>query len=396
MVIKVKTIKRSSVDMKCEKLFETIDNLQEKYVNLLADVCDIESPTDYKEGVDRVGNYFINYAKEKGWKVEVCSQKVSGDVVCITLNPDAKKPPIALSGHMDTVHPVGSFDEPKVRREGNRLYGPGTKDCKGGIVAGLLAMEALFQCGFEERPVLLLLQSDEEKSSMPSGKETIKYICKKAEGAEAFLNIEGTSNYTAVLERKGILRLKLTVYGKAAHSAMCYDGANAVCEAAYKIIELEKMKNKDGLTCNCTNVKGGTAPNVVAERCEFIADIRFATLKEKDEVYELVRALAEKSFIEGTSCEVEEVSYRPPMEYTERNVRLLKRMNEIFRENGLHELRGISANGGSDAAYVTIAGIPCVDSISTDGGATHSRGEYALIDSIGEAAKRIASVIYCL
>ena len=102
--------------MNCKKIFETIDNLQEKYVNLLADVCDIESPTDYKEGVDRVGNYFINYAKEKGWKVEVCSQKVSGDVVCITLNPDAKKAPIALSGHMDTVHPVGSFAEPKVRR----------------------------------------------------------------------------------------------------------------------------------------------------------------------------------------------------------------------------------------------------------------------------------------
>lgn len=317
--------------MKCEKLFETIDGLQEKYVNILADVCSIESPTDYKEGVDRVGKYFMDFAKEKGWKVEICPQNVSGDIACITLNPDAKKPPIALSGHMDTVHPVGSFDAPIVRREGNRLYGPGTKDCKGGIVAGLLAMEALCQCEFKERPVLLLLQSDEEKSSMPSGKETIKYICRKAEGAEAFLNIEGTSNHTAVIARKGILRLKLTVYGKAAHSAMCYDGANAVAEAAYKIIELEKMKESGGLTCNCTNIKGGTAPNVVAERCEFIADIRFATLKEKDEAYDRVRAIAQKSFIEGTRCEVEEVSYRPPMEYTERNAALLEKNERNFQ-----------------------------------------------------------------
>lgn len=379
--------------MNCEKLFKVIDSLQEKYVDFLSDICRIESPTDYKEGVDRVGRYFIDYAKEKGWEIEVCPQSVSGDVVCITLNPNAKGTPIALSGHMDTVHPVGSFDAPIVRREGNRLYGPGTKDCKGGIVAGLLAMDALSQCGYAERPVLLLLQSDEEKSSMPSGKETIKYICKKAEGAAAFLNIEGTSEHTAVLVRKGILRLRLTVRGKAAHSAMCYDGANAVCEAAHKIIELEKMKNKDGLTCNCTNIKGGTAPNVVAEKCEFIADIRFATLKEKDEAYARVCKIAEKSFIEGTCCEVEEVSYRPPMEYTERNANLLKRMNEIFKENGLAELRPISANGGSDAAYATIAKIPCVDSISTDGAGTHSRGEYALIDTMGEAAKRIASVI---
>jgi len=383
--------------MICDKIFEKIDELSGRHLDFLEEICSIESPTDYKEGVDRVGRRFMDFARERGWEIEVCPQKISGDAICITLNPNAKKQPIAISGHMDTVHPVGSFGEqPIVRREGGKMYGPGTKDCKGGIVAGLLAMDALSQCGFDERPVLLLLQSDEEKSSMPSGKETIKYICKKAEGSAAFLNIEGTADHTAVLQRKGILRLKLTVHGKAAHSAMCYDGVNAVAEAAYKIIELEKMKNKGGLTCNCTNIKGGTAPNVVAEWCEFIADIRFSTLKEKDEAYERVRATAERSFLDGTTCEIVEVSYRPPMEYTERNANLLKRMNAIFKENGLAELRPISANGGSDAAYATIAKIPCVDSISTDGGATHSRGEYALIDTIGEAAKRIASVIYFL
>ena len=52
-------------------------------------------------------------------------------------------------------------------------------------------------------------------------------------------------------------------------------------------------------------------------------------------------------------------------------------------------------NGGSDAAYVTMCGIPCIDSISVDGGLTHSRGEYVLIDTIAEAAKRIASVVFC-
>ena len=383
--------------MTCERIFEKIDELSGLHLDFLEEICSIESPTDYKEGVDKVGRRFMDFARERGWEIEVCSQRVSGDAICITLNPNAKKPPISISGHMDTVHPVGSFGEqPIVRREDGKMYGPGTKDCKGGIVAGLLAMDALYQCGFNDRPVLLLLQSDEEKSSMPSGKETIKYICKKAEGSRAFLNIEGTADHTAVLQRKGILRLRLTVHGKAAHSAMCYDGSNAVAEAAYKIIELEKMKNKGGLTCNCTNVKGGTAPNVVAEWCEFVADIRFATLKEKDEAYERVRAVAERSYVDGTTCEIVEVSYRPPMEYEERNVKLLERMNEIFRENGLCELKGISANGGSDAAYVTIAGIPCVDSISTDGGATHSRGEYAIMDSVGEAAKRIASVICCL
>ena len=378
--------------MNCDKLFETIDGLSEKYINILADICNIESPTDCKEGVDRVGAYVMDIAKAKGWDIEVSPQAVSGDAVCITLNPEAKGAPVVFSGHMDTVHPVGSFDKPIVRREGDRMYGPGTTDCKGGVVASLLALDALSTIGFSERPVKLVLQSDEEKSSMPSGKKTIEFMCEKAKGAAAFLNAEGSDKNTVVIVRKGILRLKLTVYGRAAHSALCYNGANAIAEAAHKIIELEKMKDKDGITCNCGVIHGGSVGNVVAEKCEFIADIRFATLEQKELVYAAVRTLAETTFVEGCRCEVEEVSSRPPMEYTERNAELLEKMNEIYKECGLPELTGISANGGSDAAYVTISEIPCVDSIGVSGGLIHNRGEFVYTASIAEAAKRMASV----
>ncbi|MEE1042502.1 MAG: hypothetical protein UH854_00915, partial [Clostridia bacterium] len=91
--------------MLCEALFEKISELNEYYLDVLEDVCNIESPTSYKEGVDKVGEYFINLAKNRGWTVEVYEQGVAGNVVCITMNNDAKKPPVSLSGHIDTVHP---------------------------------------------------------------------------------------------------------------------------------------------------------------------------------------------------------------------------------------------------------------------------------------------------
>ena len=69
--------------MKCKELFAKIDELDAKYIGVIEDVCNIESPTVFKEGVDAVGKYFIDAAKKFGWEIEVLPQDVSGDVVSI-------------------------------------------------------------------------------------------------------------------------------------------------------------------------------------------------------------------------------------------------------------------------------------------------------------------------
>ena len=171
-----------------DAIFTTVDELTDEYLQIWEDVCNIESPTAYKEGVDAVGQFFAEMAQKKGWKVEFCRQKVSGDAVCITLNPDVDAAPIALSGHMDTVHPVGSFGTPAVRRDEVNMYGPGTTDCKSGCVQGFFVLDVLQRCGYRKRPVKLLLQSDEEVGSRTSNKETIKWICQQAKDAVAFFN----------------------------------------------------------------------------------------------------------------------------------------------------------------------------------------------------------------
>ena len=62
--------------MMCKELFQTIESLNEEYIKFLTDICRIESPTDYKEGVDCVGKYFADKAKEKGWVVEIQNQDI--------------------------------------------------------------------------------------------------------------------------------------------------------------------------------------------------------------------------------------------------------------------------------------------------------------------------------
>ena len=112
-----------------EQLFEVIDTLLGEFTNLLEDICNIVSPTSYKAGVDKVGEYCICFAEARGWETQRFPEKISGDTVLITMNPDAEGSPITLSAHMDTVHPVGSFGIPAVRRDDEKMYGAAARVC---------------------------------------------------------------------------------------------------------------------------------------------------------------------------------------------------------------------------------------------------------------------------
>ena len=380
-----------------DKLFEVIDSLNEEYVKMWEDVCNIESPWNCKEGVDAVGEYFIRHANARGWKVDVFEQERAGNVVSITMNADVDAAPIAISGHMDTVHELGSFGYPPTRVdwENNKIYGPGTTDCKGGIVMGFLAMEALYRCGYNKRPVVMYLQSDEESSGKLSADATINHICEVAQGSLAFFNLEGSTKGQVCIGRKGIVSFEFTVTGIEAHSAGCAtNGANAICEAAYKIIELEKFKDPKGLTCCCAVINGGTKHNIIPGECKFIANVRFAKMSELEEFIAFSEKLCEDIKIPGCTCKMVIPRVRPAMELCDRNIELVNKINEIWRNNGMDELKYVFNSGGSDAANVSHSGIPAVDSMGTTGGKIHTVDEFGYISSLAEYAKRLAIVMY--
>ena len=378
-------------------LFEAIESLKGKYIKIWEDICNIESPSTDKTAVDRVGKYVSDIAKEHNWKVEVYPQERFGDVVCITLNPDAKGAPIALSGHMDTVHPIGLFGTPAVRIDGDRIYGPGVMDCKGGIVSGLLSMEALEMSGFKDRPVMLLLQSNEEIGSGINNKAPIRCICERAKDAIAFLNLEGYEGWfagKACLVRKGIAGFIFRVYGIAAHASYsAREGASAIAEASHKILALEAIKNDEGITCSVGKIKGGTARNSIPAYCEFELDARFVKEEELEELKAKVQKIADETHIAGCRTEVELINLRSPMFLCDRNTELLALSNKAFEKYGLSPLECGFRSGGSDAADVTAFGIPCMDSMGVCGERAHSKDEYAIISSLFESAKRVTAIV---
>ncbi len=379
-----------------DRLFVELDKVESEFIKFWIDVSNIESPTAYKKGVNDAEDMFAQYAQNKGWKVECFDNEFSGKIVCITMNENSKEQPIILSGHLDTVHPVGSFGTPAVRVEGDKIYGPGVMDCKGGAVAALMAMTALKNIGFVDRPVKLILQSDEEVNSMQSNKETINYIIEKAKGSIAFLNCESFKDNALVLWRKGILRYQIDVTGKSIHASRCAEGgANAIKEAAHKIIDFEAYKNADGITSVCGVIEGGTSANTVPDKCTFTVEYRYVNDAHLKEIEEFTKSVSEKVYVNGTKTEYHIIGHRHAMEKCQRNFDLLDKINDIYNKVGLKQLGARGSLGGSDAADVTVAGIPCVDSIGVEGDFIHTPREFAYVSSLKEAAKRISSVV-CL
>lgn len=381
-----------------ENAFLEIGKLFPFYLNFWKECCDIESPSDGKDGLDACCDLFIRLAKERGWDIEVLEEPKAGNAACITMNKDAQGKLLCVSGHLDTVHPIGLFGTPPTRIEGDKIYGPGVADCKGGAVAAMLAMDALKNAGFRSRPIRLLLQSDEEVGSRYSERRTINYIIDKTKDAVAFLNLEPHYAGTVCTSRKGIVTYNFTVTGVEAHSSACAtSGANAILEAAHKIIELEKIKDAEGLTCCCSIINGGTVPNTVPGSCTFKANVRYATREQLAYMDEYAKRVAETIYVKGCSTEVTRSPRgRIMMEKCERNLSLCDRLNEAFAKAGLPVLEGKMRAGGSDAADLTEAGIPSLDSLGVEGDRIHSANEYALIDSLADAAKRIVAAAYYL
>ena len=377
-----------------KRVFAKIDELRDKYLNVLIEVCNIESKSEDKEAVDKVGNYFAAIAEEMGYVIKKREFEKAGNVYSFTYNPDGKKKQISLSSHMDTVHKKGIFGYPPTRIEGDYVYGPGVNDSKGNLALELLVMEALKACGYDERPVKLILQSDEEVNSFLSDHKSLEFMVEEAKGSAAFLNAENIEpDRRLTIGRKGITSYKITITGKKVHAGWCTMGASAIKEAAYKILEFEKDNDIDGITFNCGIVNGGGVTNIVPDMCELSVEYRFKNMEQKKLADEKFKKIVETSYVEGTHAETEQISNRLPMEANEQNIGLAKTINEICEQVGIKPFEMAETPGGADGAYPSLAGIPTVDSIGIEGSGAHTLQENARISSMAEMAKVAAAVI---
>ena len=369
----------------------------EKYINFLCDICRIETPTSDKARIDKMVDFIEAFAKNEDYIVERIPFEKAGDCLLITLAGDNTKSPALLMAHMDTVHPVGLFGENDfIKIKDNVISGPGVMDCKGGIAQAFYCLERLKQ---EQnlRPVKLLLTSDEEVSAALSGQAGLDLINSTCKDCCAVLNLEAGGKQTVTVCRKGILKMQVEISGIAAHAGNAYWlGASAIKEAAHAILEIEALSQKGGITYNCGVISGGTTINTVPASCVFKLDIRISTLDEMNLAEQKIYEVCSKSVVNGTSRKAIVLSKRPPMETTDKNLKLLELWNNCANRVGAGLYKGAAKGGGSDAAYSTILGIPTLCSCAMEGFDAHAITEHADLSTFKSRADIICEVIKSL
>ncbi len=207
-----------------------------------------------------------------------------------TLKGKGTKRPICFSGHIDTV-PIGEspwrVDPFKGEIEGDRLYGRGASDMKGGVAAMVIAALQMAEEPEGEGDIVLALTAGEETgcSGALDLADRQKRMGNVLPQAGALVVGEPTDNYP-MLGHKGAFWLEVETNGVAAHGSMPEQGVNAIYLMAEAVLKLKEHSFAvaphpvlGSPTLNVGTLRAGTAVNIVAEKA--VAGIDLRTLPDQ-------------------------------------------------------------------------------------------------------------------
>lgn len=286
-------------------------------LEMLRQMVGINSYTSNREGVTRLGQFTAKCFAPLGFTAEFvpCTNPEFGDHLVLTRKGRSAKS-IALISHLDTVFPP----EEETRNnfhwqvEGDRIFGPGTQDIKGGTVMMWLVLSALREqtpAAFEEITWTLLWNCAEECFSPDFGdlcrsrfdRDTLAALVFEAEGRLG-------DEHLMVVARKGRASWRVTVEGRGAHAGGKHPhGANAIIQLGKTVQRIAALTDyKSNLTFNVATVCGGTVLNRVPHEAVAEGEFRAFTPEVYERAKKALLGLAGpgevRSLADGYPCEV--------------------------------------------------------------------------------------------
>lgn len=299
------------------------------------------------------------------------------------------EPGVLVSGHFDTVHPVGTLALNPCRIEGGRMFGPGALDMKSGNYLAMEAVRQLARAGIETPlPVTFLFTPDEEVGT-PAARGLIEA---EAQRNRYFLCPEPALADNGVSTgRYAIARFDLTARGKPSHAgAALKDGVSAVRELARRILEIEAMTTDD-CTFSVNDLRSGQWVNCVPSFAS--AQVLSMAKRQQDLDAGVARMLAMAGERDGVVFEVARGVTRPVWENGRPETMALHAVAKTVADDMGLGLPFASSGGGSDANFSGALGVASLCSLGAEGAGYHTLGEYIEIESLARRGRLMAGLL---
>ena len=354
------------------------------YLDFLHKMVAINSFTENPSGVNELNRYTAKLFKGLGFSAEVIPSVHAHYGSHLVLTKEGKREAsIGLISHLDTVFTKEEEEKNNFRwrEEGDRIYGPGTNDIKGGTMMIYMLLDALKHLAtdyFEGVTWKILLDASEEDDARDFGKICLDQLSENGVAGLVFEcgNID-QDKFSLVVARKGRAMLKVSVDGKSAHAGTDHHkGASAILQLSEAIKTIETVTDyARDITVNVGMVSGGLVTNRVPHHAEAFFEMRAFSRDAYDDAMKQLLELKDLSIVtsydEKFSCHVEVQCLRetppwPRNEQTDHLFSIWKKTAEYLGYSGMMEERG----GVSDANLICHK-IPVIDGLGPAGDNSH-------------------------
>ena len=355
-------------------------------IKTLEALVNIETGTNDAIGIPEMGNYLESRLKALGANVtrHKAEAGVVGDNIVGTFQGSGAKS-ILLMAHMDTVYARGILANAPFRVEGDKAYGAGIADAKGGIAVILHSLGLLKAQNFDKfKTITVMFNTDEEKGSFGSR----DLIQKLAAEHDYVLSYEPSGPEEGFgTATSGIAYVQAVVHGKASHAGVSPElGINALTEASALVLRTHDIQDKSkerGFNWT-TMTAGGTATNIIPDKAVVNADVRYGKNEDLDLMKSMLDAAAAKPQVTGATIDINLTRGRPAFNATDEGIKVMQKALAIYADvGGKSQIYTTRGGGGSDAAYAALSGKPVVEGLGLPGANYHSNlAEYVMTDPI--------------
>lgn len=300
----------------------------------------------------------------------------AGNNLWMESEPISDKPTVLLNAHMDTVRPASGYSrDPFVpEEEGGKLYGLGSNDDGGSLVALLEAYSILSS---KPQPYRLVYSvTAEEEVSGPGGMDLLLPCI----GHVDFGVIGEPTGMAMAVAEKGLMVLDCKAHGKSGHAAR-EEGVNAIYEALgdidwFRTHRFGRVSEYLGpVKMSVTMISAGSQHNVVPDSCSFVVDVRPNGMYTNIELLETIKA--------SVKCEVHERSTRLESSHLA--------MTHPAVERGLS--LGLEPFGSPTTSNQSLCSFPTMKIGPGDSSRSHTADEYIFPEEIFDGVRKYVGLL---